>query len=519
MKKYLLFLIITFIVFGAQAQIDTIARSFSTTITAYDLKDNLTYIASPSTEGRETGTPGLVRAAEYIASKFGLIGIQQMGGTGTYYQSYKYIRSKSRDVTLFDSLQRYEYLKDFYVQADVRNGLVYKKQVVFMGYGIDAPGFNDYANDTNLTDKIVVLFNDEPYHKGKSLITGNISHSDWYHNTTLKLNRISKYKPAAVIFIDDAFYGKSNEIKRNLVNDATPMLVQSIYEVSFPILYTNLTVASKLLGTDSMKLSRIAKKTTKKHKPIHFASKNRFSIELDRISSVPTSDNVIGYVEGSDLKDEFVVISAHYDHLGMHKGKIYYGADDDGSGTAALIEIAEAFAIAKSAGNGPRRSILFCAFSGEEKGLLGSNFYVSNPRVPLEKTVLDLNIDMIGRVDSTYSALQNPNYVYPIGSTKHSSELKQLLEKCNDDYTKLKLDFKFDVEDKNKFYSRSDHYNFAKNGVPVIFFFTGLHADYHKSTDTIEKINFEKMETIARLVFQVAWKTANQTERLKLDIQ
>ena len=204
MKKYLLFLIITFIVFGAQAQIDTIARSFSTTITAYDLKDNLTYIASPSTEGRETGTPGLVRAAEYIASKFGLIGIQQMGGTGTYYQSYKYIRSKSRDVTLFDSLQRYEYLKDFYVQADVRNGLVYKKQVVFMGYGIDAPGFNDYANDTNLTDKIVVLFNDEPYHKGKSLITGNISHSDWYHNTTLKLNRISKYKPAAVIFIDDA---------------------------------------------------------------------------------------------------------------------------------------------------------------------------------------------------------------------------------------------------------------------------------------------------------------------------
>ena len=115
--------------------------------------------------------------------------------------------------------------------------------------------------------------------------------------------------------------------------------------------------------------------------------------------------------------------------------------------------------------------------------------------------------------------MQNPNYVYPIGSTKHSSELKQLLEKCNDDYTKLKLDFKFDVEDKNKFYSRSDHYNFAKNGVPVIFFFTGLHADYHKSTDTIEKINFEKMETIARLVFQVAWKTANQTERLKLDIK
>jgi Zn-dependent M28 family amino/carboxypeptidase len=299
-----------------------------------------------------------------------------------------------------------------------------------------------------------------------------------------------------------------------------PRNVVSLDPVNFPVLFTSKLNATKVLGIDSAKFEKIIKRTAKKHKPVHFPGKSKFSIEVDRIASYPTSDNIIGYVQGSDLKDEYIVISAHYDHLGMHKGKIYFGADDDGSGTTALLEIAQAFTLAKNAGHGPRRSILFCAFSGEEKGLLGSEYYTKHPLVPLSNTILDLNIDMIGRLDSTYTALQNPNYIYPIGSNKLSSSLKPLLEEVNSTYTKLKLDYKYDApDDKNRFYYRSDHYNFAKNNIPVIFFFNGTHADYHKSTDTMEKINFEKMQTITRLVFYMAWTTANQEERLKTDLK
>jgi len=520
MKKFSLSGLLVFFYLLSNAQLDSNARNFSTTITAEDLKDNLMFIASPSTEGRETGTPGLRRAADYIAAKFGLLGVQQVAGSGTYYQTYKYIRNFSKDVALFDSTQKFEYLKDFYVQPDVKNGLVYNKQVVFMGYGIEDKKFNDFLKDTNLNDKIVIILNDEPVRKKKYLVSGTNVHSEWYHNVTKRLAILSKYKPAAVIFLDDEFMSKIASMKKVLTENTAPAQIASINVIDFPILFTHKGVAAKLLGVDSLQLERIIKRTSKKRKPQHFFSTKTVSIEVDRIESMPSSDNIIGYIEGTDLKDEFIIISAHYDHLGKHKGQIYNGADDDGSGTVALIEIAEAFAIAKRSGYAPRRSILFIAFSGEEKGLLGSNHYVKSPMVPLEKTVLDLNIDMIGRVDSTYTALSNPNYVYPIGSNKLCSELKPILEKCNSTYTHLKLDYRYDDPgDKNRFYYRSDHYNFAKKDIPVIFFFNGTHADYHKSTDTIDKINFAKMETITRLVFHIAWQTANQTERLKIDLK
>jgi hypothetical protein len=519
-KRNFLTGILVLCVCGLTAQADSLAKSFASTITAYDLRDNLNFIASPSTEGRETGTPGLRRAGDYIISKFGLFGVQQVAGSGTYYQSFEYKRDVKRDVLMYDSLRKYEFLKDFFVQPDTRNGLVYKKQVVFMGFGIRDERYNDFAKDTNLADKIVIILNDEPRAKNKYLLSGSSAHSEWYHNMSRRMEAIIKCQPAAVIIIDDEFYSRIGSMSKILTTNSSPALLETINPINFPILFTNKSVAGKLLGLDSAKLERMIRRSERKKKPVHYFSNNRVSLEVDRIETLPTSENVIGYVEGSDLKDEYIIISAHYDHLGKHKGKIYFGADDDGSGTVSLIEIAEAFAIAKRAGHGPRRSILFCAFSGEEKGLLGSAFYVKHPLVPLSQMVLDLNIDMIGRVDSTYTALQNPNYVYPIGSNKLSSALKPLLEKCNTNYTNLELNYRYDdPADKNKFYSRSDHYNFAKNDIPVIFFFNGTHADYHKPTDTIDKINFEKMETIARLVFYVAWTSANQTERLKIDLK
>ncbi len=225
-------------------------------------------------------------------------------------------------------------------------------------------------------------------------------------------------------------------------------------------------------------------------------------------------ENVLGYIEGSDLKDELLIITAHYDHLGKHDSLIFNGADDDASGVSAALEIAEAFMLAKKDGNGPRRSILIMPVSGEEKGLLGSRYYTNNPIYPLENTVANLNIDMIGRLDDWHD---NGNYVYLIGSDRLSYDLHNLNEKINDSYIGIDLDYRFnDKDDPNRYYYRSDHYNFAKNDIPVIFYFNGVHEDYHKPSDTIEKIDFDKINTITRLIFLTAWEIANRDERIKL---
>ena len=226
-------------------------------------------------------------------------------------------------------------------------------------------------------------------------------------------------------------------------------------------------------------------------------------------------ENVLGYIEGSDLKDELIIITAHYDHLGKHDSLIFNGADDDGSGTAATLEIAEAFMLAKKAGNGPRRSVLIMPVSGEEKGLLGSKYYTDHPIYPLKNTVANLNIDMIGRLDDWHDTA---NYVYLIGADRLSQELHDISETVNEKHIGLNLDYTFNEEDDpNRYYYRSDHYNFAKNNIPVIFYFNGVHEDYHKVTDTVEKIDFEKVETITRLVFLTAWELANRDERIIVD--
>ena len=225
-------------------------------------------------------------------------------------------------------------------------------------------------------------------------------------------------------------------------------------------------------------------------------------------------ENVLGYIEGTDLKDELIIITAHYDHLGKHDSLIFNGADDDASGVSGALEIAEAFMIAKKEGYGPRRSILIMPVSGEEKGLLGSKYYTDNPIYPLNNTIANLNIDMIGRLDDWHNT---GDYVYLIGSDRLSYDLHNINEEINSNYTKLELDYKYnDENDPNRYYYRSDHYNFAKNNIPVIFYFNGVHEDYHRPSDTIEKLDFNKIKKISKLVFLTAWELANREERIKL---
>lgn len=232
--------------------------------------------------------------------------------------------------------------------------------------------------------------------------------------------------------------------------------------------------------------------------------------------SLPDSENIWAYIEGSEKPNEIVVISAHYDHIGVKNGEVYNGADDDGSGTVALLEIAQAFAKAKKEGKGPKRSILFLHVTGEEHGLLGSSYYAQNPLFPLANTIADINIDMIGRHDEFHN--DSSNYTYLIGSDYLSTDLYNICEEVNKKYVNLFLDYKFnDRNDPNRFYYRSDHYNFAKNGIPSVFLFTGVHADYHKATDEVDKIEFDALTKRTQLAFAIAWELANRENRPVVD--
>ena len=235
-----------------------------------------------------------------------------------------------------------------------------------------------------------------------------------------------------------------------------------------------------------------------------------------RNENLPDSENIWAYIEGSEKPNEVLVISAHYDHVGIKNGEIYNGADDDGSGTVALIEMAKAFAKAKKDGHGPKRSILFLHVTGEEHGLHGSRYYSENPLFPIANTIADINIDMIGRRDVEHA--KTNNYVYVIGADRLSSDLHNIVVSQNEKYTNVDLDFKFnDPKDPNHFYERSDHYNFAKHGIPSVFFFNGVHEDYHQKGDEPEKIEYDALTKRTKLAFVVAWELANRENRPVVD--
>ena len=279
-----------------------------------------------------------------------------------------------------------------------------------------------------------------------------------------------------------------------------------------------------LFGITTDKLLDYGNQVAKAGKPVtaSLTAVKDVKIKTTRDASPLPTENVLGFIEGSDKKDEVIVVTAHYDHVGVDTTRqgdqIYNGANDDGSGTVAVIELAEAFAQAKKDGYGPRRSILFMTVTAEEKGLLGSEYYSENPIFPLENTVANVNIDMIGRMDKDHEKTNDSNYIYSIGADKLSSELHQINEAMNEKYVNLKLDYTYnDENDPNRLYYRSDHYNFAKHGIPIVFYFNGVHDDYHQPSDEVDKIIFESAEKVARLAFHVTWELANRENRIVVD--
>ena len=499
------------------------APQYATTITTADLSKHLNIIASDAYEGRETGEKGQKMAAEYIANQFkadGLTGPVKSGNP--YYQTFNLEKTYWEPGYVTVDGKRYTFLTDFYVQGDPAFSNETALETVFAGYGIEDSSYTDYTN-LDVKGKAVLMYLGEPTSQGKSLITQTNKPSAWSTDWKKKSNVAAQKGAVAVIIISsrmspDEFAQYVARIKAASEHASVKFPKEQAEAPEVPGIFVGPEMGARLLNTTPRNLTLYHSQVSKAGKAIASSFKpiKNIQVKLARKRELLPTENVLGLVEGTDKKDEIVVVTAHYDHVGIQNGKVYNGADDDGSGTVTVLELAQAFAQAKKEGHGPRRSMLFMTVTGEEKGLLGSEYYTENPLFPLENTVVNFNIDMIGRLDKDHA--NNPNYVYVIGSDKLSSELHAIGEAANKQYAQLDLDYRYnDPEDPNRFYYRSDHYNFAKNKIPVAFYFNGVHEDYHKDTDEVSKILFDKMEKIGRLVFYTAWEVANRDERIKVD--
>jgi hypothetical protein len=483
---------------------DKTAEKMAKTITAEDMKKHLYIIASKEMEGRETPSAGLDKAAAYIESQFKAMGLLP-GNKDSYRQQYPLFRDSMTGASLKINGTALELNKDYQPQTNNYAATMRFSEVVFAGYGIsDGDKRDDYKN-LKVAGKLVLIIDGTPADYKPSQ-QGFASPASSFG----KMNAAMSKGAAGLLIVYTNF-------PRRIMNTNSNWSMNGYKASQTPFTFTiSAETAAKIMGEDGknlldkVKAGSLAAKTYTAEVDMEFA----------KISKTAYASNVIGMVEGSDLKDEYVFITGHYDHLGKRDTVIYYGADDDGSGTTGVLEMAEAFAKAKQAGKGPRRTMVFMTVSGEEKGLWGSGYYGNHPIFPLEKTTVDLNIDMIGRSDASRKQGDSTNYVYVVGDDKISSDLKLISEAANKLYTKMELDYKFnDPKDPNRIYFRSDHYNFAQKGVPIIFYYDGmLGADYHKPTDTPDKINYNLMVKRTQLIFYTAWEMANRNDMLKRDI-
>ncbi len=519
MKKIFLFTCLLAGFGSSFAQTDP--AKYAATITGSSLKTQLSIIASADMEGRETGTVGQRKAATYIETQFKKIGLQSVPSLKGYQQFYPLYQDSLKTGELTLEGKAAEYGKDFVINMNSNETGSFKgKKIVFAGYGIDDEKYSDYTG-LDVKGKIVIIFLGEPKKDVNYIVSGTKRSSAWtFPGIPKKLETAAAKGAAGVVVINptqETFNeravanGKKTGVYFPRANDGAKML--NFVQLSH-------AYAKTIIGNNFDTLLKIVKANGIIANQWPMESKAKVTYNFEKYRTTINASNVVGIIEGTDKKDEYVFLTGHYDHLGARNGKIWYGADDDGSGTCAVITMAQAFAKAAAEGNRPRRTIVFMTVSGEEKGLWGSEYYSDHPFFPLEKTTVDLNTDMVGRIDTERKTDDTLNYVYVIGHDKLSSDLPIINEAVNKKYTNLVLDYKFDdPNDQNRIYFRSDHYNFARKGVPILFFYDGmLKSDYHQPTDTVDKIYWDLYEKRVRMIFHTAWEMANRDEMLKRDI-
>ena len=479
---------------------DAEIQKYGNRINANDLREYLTILSSDALEGRETGKRGQKMAAAFIRAHFEELGLQGPVN-GEYYQVFDLYTTRPGENYVTVGGNRFSNFTEVTFYGNMDSGGEISVPLIFAGSG---------------SDEALEQLGDV---KGKAILL--VADLEFPTNERLQLIRSKGVK---MIFVSHAktkadFDLASNQIK-SFSGKRDLTLQKPLSNSSVPgVFIVSPLMIEKFFGLPRNQMIKIMeggykKSAFKKIKPVEI--RYRTYSDLKPIKS----ENVLGFLEGSDKKEEVIVITAHYDHVGVKKegegDLINNGADDDGSGTAAVMELAKIFAEAKKDGKGPRRSILFMLVTGEEKGLLGSDYYTQNPVFPLENTVVDLNIDMIGRRD--FKHRDSAPYVYVIGADKLSSELNRVSETANKQYTNLIFDYIYnDVNHPDRLYYRSDHWNFAKKNIPIIFYFDGIHEDYHKPSDEIDKIEFDLLTKRTQCIFYTAWEIANREQRIVPD--
>jgi len=488
-------------------------------ISSTELREHLEFLASNELGGRYTLSPSLAIAARYLASRLEAYGYKPVGDNGTYFQHYDVISARPKPeecaLTLTINGEKSD-LKfgDFFVSA-MHDGAA-TGQVVFVGYGISAPDqkHDDYAN-LNVQGKIVLFASGVP----KGVDDARLAPDQEGERAA------RAHGAAGVLTLVPARFVNAMRSGQGRGFGTRPRItLAKDGEDSLPGVSLTPDVGNKLLalaGTDAEKLSS-AVQAGDPVEPKELNAQAELKIAVDAART--TVQNVVAVLPGTDsrLKDEYVTFSAHYDHLqtNAQTGKIYPGADDDGSGTTSILTIAHALSLHPA-----RRSVFVIFHSGEELGLLGSRYNTDySPAVPLNKVVADLNIDMIGRskpagdTDDRDKNLTDANTIYLVGADRISKELNTISEATNQKFDHLNLNYLYnDPRNPERIYYRSDHWNYAKHGVPIIFYFDGTHVDYHQPTDTIDKIDFTKMSRVARLVYETGWQLLNMDHRLPID--
>ena len=518
-KRAFLFIVVTSLAASivSAANLPLPSSEVTSSITTRDLKKHLSFLASDELGGRYTLSQGNRIAARYLASELESYGYRGAARDGSFFQrvplSYRNVNMDRSSLVLNagGTKRNFKYADDF--ASETPTSLNLSGDLVFVGYGIASQKIDrDDYKGLDVKGKIVVAL-------------GNLSDA-------LKKAGFDEEKQieaatgggarALILIAPPVYMANWAQIKSFIMREsATLPPPNSGKEV--PAIYAGPDLSKALSKAMGKEETYLMNPKSEDVRPSVINATGEIKVDVD-VKEAPPACNVVGVLEGSDarLKNEYVVFSSHYDHLkSKDNGEVYNGADDDGSGTVSVLEIAQAFAV------GPRakRSVLIIFHTGEEMGLLGSQFNADyEPVVPLSKLVADFNIDMIGRSrapddnDARDKELTDKDSVYVIGADKLSTELNQISEQTNAETTRLRFDYTYNDEaHPQQFYYRSDHYNYAKHGIPIIFYFTGVHRDYHMPTDDIEKIDFEKMERISRMILATGWRVANLDHRLVVD--
>lgn len=507
MKKLMLVGILAFITVSCIKE-PADPQVYGNSITSEELKTLLYQYASDEFEGRETGEPGHDLATNYLKEQYMKMNVAPPKGYENYYQEVPLERRKLAESNVSINGKEAEIYDDYIPPRNVNISNLNLNEITYVGYGIDDDNYSDY-NNLDVKDKVVIIKAGEPMSADSIYITtGTKEKSQWTSGRRarrLKLETAEK-KGAKAAFIMD-------ELAHNYYAKAYKKIDPETYEGRISELSRDTEFYYFMVGKQ---LATQIVPDIETNDAARIVETN-INISVKKNVERFNSNNVVSFIEGEEKPDEVVVISAHLDHLGVEDGEVANGADDDGSGIVAMLEIAQAFKQAIADGYKPKRSLLFLHLTAEEKGLQGSKYYTDvSPVFPLENTVANLNIDMIGRVDKYHE--DDRNYVYVIGANMLSSELYAINEAANNKYTKINLDYRYSNEtDPNRYYFRSDHYNFAKHDIPVAFYFNGPHEDYHKASDTPDKIQYDLLEKRARLVFYTAWELVNRDDRIIVD--